>query len=68
MSPRKRQMRADMLSVVVPDAAIHTMAGKMSKMQTASKTPFIHNAEPPLTLNAQPSSSPEAEMSLMCGT
>ena len=37
MSPRKRQMRADMLSVVVPDAAIHTMAGKMSKMQTVSK-------------------------------
>lgn len=34
MSPRKRQMRADMLSVVVPDADIHTMAGKMSNMQT----------------------------------
>ena len=34
MSPRKRQMRADMLSVVVSDAAIHTMEGKMSKMQT----------------------------------
>lgn len=34
MSPRKRQMRADILSVVVPDAAIHTMAGKMSNMQT----------------------------------
>ena len=40
MSPRKRQMRVETTSVVLPDAASHTIKGKIATMHTLSNTPF----------------------------
>ena len=47
MSPKKRQMRVEFLSVVRPDAASHTSTGKTRMMHTDSNTPLRQNGEPP---------------------
>lgn len=59
MSPRKRQMRVEATSVVLPDAASHTTIGKMHTMHAASSTPFRLNV---------PSPAPSAKLLLMKGT
>lgn len=47
MSPRKRQMRVEAASVVLPDAASHTIKGKIATMHTISNTPFRLSVPPP---------------------
>ena len=47
MSPKKRQMRRDVLSVVVPEAPSHTIIGKTPMMHTASNMPLRLIGEPP---------------------
>ena len=49
MSPKKRQMRRDVLSVVVPEAPSHTIIGKTPMMHTASNMPLRLIGEPPST-------------------
>ena len=59
MSPRKRQMRVEATSVVLPDAASHTIKGKIATMHTLSNTPFRLSVPPP---------APSAKLLLMKGT
>ena len=47
MSPKKRQMCREVLSVVVPEAPNHTMKGKIQMMHTASNMPLRLIGEPP---------------------
>ena len=49
MSPKKRQMRRDVLSVVAPEAPSHTIIGKTPMMHTASNMPLRLIGEPPST-------------------
>ncbi len=43
MSPRKRHILVEVLSVVLPDAASQTMAGKMTMTHADSNTPLRLN-------------------------
>ena len=49
MSPKKRQMRRDVLSVVMPEALSHTIIGKTPMIHTASNMPLRLIGEPPYT-------------------
>ena len=47
MSPKKRQMRREVLSVVVPEAPVHTIIEKIQMMHAVSKMPLRLIGVPP---------------------
>ena len=53
MSPKKRQIAVDFLSVVLPDAPIHTRTGNTIAIHIISNTPLRHTGDFPSIYGTQ---------------